>query len=101
MRTKRLMMILGTILLYSIGRVSVSYAQEQGTAPAGSETAPVKDNSSSKSGVSAETKAVKKTSQGTQTGLVGRFIGDQREIWASPAKLRFSDTEWLVPLSGI
>ncbi len=97
----RLMVILGTILLHSIGRVSVSYAQEQGTAPATSERAPVKDNPSSKSDVSPETKTVKKPSQGTQTGLVGRFIGDQREIWTSPAKLRFSDTEWLVPLSGI
>jgi len=29
--------------------------------------------------VSAEANAVRKTSQGTQTGLVGRFIGDQRE----------------------
>jgi len=26
---------------------------------------------------------------------------DQREIWTSPAKIRFSDTQWLVPLSGI
>src|SRR5260370_30323956 len=34
-------------------------------------------------------------------GLVGRFVGDQREIWTSPARLRFSDTEWVVPLSGI
>src|SRR5260221_9709381 len=101
MRAMRLMVILGTILLHSIGRVSVSYAQEQGTAPATSERAPVKDNPSSKSDVSPETKTVKKPSQGTQTGLVGRFIGDQREIWTSPAKLRFSDTEWLVPLSGI
>src|SRR6266699_3027417 len=34
-------------------------------------------------------------------GLTQDFFGDQREIWTSPAKLRFSDTEWLVPLSGI
>jgi membrane-associated phospholipid phosphatase len=34
-------------------------------------------------------------------GLTQDFLGDQREIWTSPAKLRFSDTEWLVPLSGI
>jgi hypothetical protein len=75
----------------------VSYAQEQGAAPRASETAPVKDKTSSKNEVSTETKAVKKTSQGTQTGLVGRFIGDQREIWTSPAKIRFSDSQRLVP----
>jgi membrane-associated phospholipid phosphatase len=101
MKAKRLMVFLGTILLHSVGRVSVSYAQQQGTAPTASETAPVKDNASSKINVSPETKTAKKTSEATQTGLVGRFIGDQREIWTSPAKLRFSDTEWLVPLSGI
>src|SRR6202158_1183078 len=26
---------------------------------------------------------------------------DQKQIWTSPARLRFSDTDWLVPLSGI
>jgi len=34
-------------------------------------------------------------------GLLGRFMDDQRRIWTSPAQLRFSDAEWLVPLSGI
>src|SRR6267154_1191472 len=101
MRTMRLMAILGTALVFSLGKVSVSYAQEQGTKPAASETASDKDNPSSKTDVPAEAKAVRKTSQRIQTGLVRRFIGDQREIWTSPAKLRFSDTEWLVPLSGV
>src|SRR6266481_4524184 len=101
MNKRPLIAILGATLLFSVGNVSVSHAQEQGTAPAASETAPMKDNPSSKTDVSAEANAVRKTSQGTQTGLVGRFIGDQREIWTSPAKLRFSDTDWLVPLSGI
>src|SRR5713101_6590401 len=101
MNKRPLIAILGTTLLFSVGKASVSYAQEQGTASATSETAPVKDNPSSKTDVSAEANTVRKTSQGNQTGLVGRFIGDQREIWTSPARLRFSDTEWLVPLSGI
>jgi Capsule assembly protein Wzi/PAP2 superfamily len=29
------------------------------------------------------------------------FLPDQKQIWTSPARLRFSDTEWLVPLAGI
>src|SRR5712692_7896004 len=101
MKTWKLTAILGTTLLFSVGKDNVSYAQEQGTAQAASETAPVKDNASSKTDVSAEVNAVRKSSDGSRTGLVGKFIGDQREIWTSPAKLRFSDTEWLVPLSGI
>jgi membrane-associated phospholipid phosphatase len=35
------------------------------------------------------------------SGLTKDFLGDQKQIWTSPAGLRFSDTEWLVPLSGI
>src|SRR6266566_10041775 len=101
MNKKRLMAILGTTLLFSVGEVSVSCAQEQGTKPAASETASDKDVSSSKTDAATEANGLRKTSQGTRTGLVGRFIGDQREIWTSPARLRFSDTDWLVPLSGI
>ena len=29
------------------------------------------------------------------------FLQDQKQIWTSPARLRFFDTEWLVPLAGI
>ena len=94
----RLMAIFGTTLLFSFGKVSVSYAQEQGAQPSASETASDKDR---KTDVATEANAVRKMSEGTLTGLVGRFIGDQREIWTSPAKLRFSDKEWLVPLSGV
>src|SRR5260370_30452440 len=35
------------------------------------------------------------------TGLGKRFLEDQEQIWASPAKIRFSDAQWLVPVSGI
>src|SRR5467141_5364139 len=34
-------------------------------------------------------------------GLGKDFLLDQKQIWTSPARLRFSDTDWLVPLSGI
>jgi hypothetical protein len=29
------------------------------------------------------------------------FLNDQKQIWTSPAKLQFSDTQWLVPMAGI
>src|SRR5882762_3244867 len=93
--------ILGTTLLFSVAKVSVSYAQEQGTGPEASETASEKDNRASKTNATPEPTVASKTSEGSRTGLVGRFIGDQREIWTSPARLRFSDTEWFVPLSGL
>jgi membrane-associated phospholipid phosphatase len=34
-------------------------------------------------------------------GLGRDFLLDQKHIWTSPSRLRFSDTEWLVPLAGI
>src|SRR5260370_19612980 len=34
-------------------------------------------------------------------GLAKDFLADQEQIWTSPARLRFSDTEWFVPFSGI
>src|SRR6266576_2704837 len=101
MSTGSLIAILVTTLVLGVGKVSVSYAQEQGTAPAASEAAPAKDSLSSRTEALPNADAISKTSGGSRTGLVGRFVRDQREIWTSPAKLRFSDTEWLVPLSGI
>src|SRR5215472_15265322 len=41
------------------------------------------------------------TSHHSLKRLLGDFLQDQKRIWTSPAKLRLSDTEWLVPLSGI
>jgi hypothetical protein len=29
------------------------------------------------------------------------FAGDQKDIWTSPAKVRFSDSVWLVPFAGL
>ena len=37
----------------------------------------------------------------TLKGLGKEFLLDQEQIWTSPAKLQFSDTQWLLPLSGI
>ncbi len=34
-------------------------------------------------------------------GLGKDFLLDQKQIWTSPARVRFSDAQWLVPVSGI
>jgi membrane-associated phospholipid phosphatase len=34
------------------------------------------------------------------TGLGKDFLEDQKQIWTSPARLRFPDADWLVPASG-
>ena len=101
MKTRHLTVLLGATLVFSAGGVNVSSAQEEETGATTSEPSPAKDSPSPKTNVSAESNAVTKTSQGRQVGLVGRFIGDQRAIWTSPRRFRFSDTEWLVPLGGL
>src|SRR5712692_10562926 len=92
---------LGVALLFSLCAGHVCSAQEQGAGPAASETAPEKHNPSSRADVPADANPIAKAPEGTPLGLVGRFVDDQRRIWTSPAQLRFSDTEWLTPLSGI
>jgi membrane-associated phospholipid phosphatase len=102
MTIRRQVGILGTALLFGVSAARVSSAQEQGTGPSASETVSEKRNPSSRTDAPSGMNAIAKTSQGvTQRGLVERFVDDQRTIWTSPARLRFSDTEWLVPLSGI
>jgi len=33
-------------------------------------------------------------------GLGKDFLEDQKQIWTSPARLRFSDADWIVPIGG-
>jgi hypothetical protein len=33
-------------------------------------------------------------------GLGRDFLGDQKQIWTSPVRLRFADADWLVPSAG-
>jgi hypothetical protein len=39
--------------------------------------------------------------RGGISGLAKDFLIDQKEIWTSPAHLRFADADWLIPTSGI
>src|SRR6266850_5907139 len=59
-----------------------------------------KMTSTSKIARDPEAEPFESSHQGLQ-GLGKRFLEDQEQIWTSPAKIRFSDTRWLAPLSGI
>ena len=39
--------------------------------------------------------------KGNWKGLGARFLTDQKQIWTSPARLRWPDANWLLPLSGV
>src|SRR5713101_4064150 len=93
--------IFGAAVLISLCAARVSSGQEAVTPPSPSKAAPTNHKSPSKTDAAPAEYLVSKPSEGTRVGLVGRFLDDQREIWTSPARLRFSDTEWFVPLGGI
>ena len=48
---------------------------------------------------SAKSSATTETSRASR--LLGDFAQDQKYIWTSPARIRFADATWLVPLGGI
>jgi len=76
-------------------------ARAQGVETAAPQTTPEAKDHSSLNNAPAEAHEAPKKNERSPLRLMGRFVGDQKEIWTSPARLRFSDTEWLVPLSGI
>ncbi|MDQ1410329.1 MAG: hypothetical protein QOJ41_2064, partial [Acidobacteriaceae bacterium] len=42
------------------------------------------------------------TTPRTDLGVAGkRFVEDQIQLWASPARIRMSDAEWLLPFAGV
>ncbi len=47
-----------------------------------------------------QTDAFKKTETPVESAGK-RFLIDQKEIWTSPARIRWTDAEWLVPVAGI
>src|SRR5712692_9849583 len=93
--------IFGAVLLINLCAVRVSSGQEAVTPPSPSKAAPTNRKSPLQADAAPAEYFVAKPSEGTRMGLVGRFLDDQREIWTSPARMRFSDTEWLVPVGGI
>src|SRR2546428_13898384 len=101
MTRRSLAKFLGARLLFSIGLVSASSAQEQGAAAASQPggAAPTYE-SSSLAGAAPGANAVQKSAEGKRMGLIGRFAGDQRGARASPGHVRFSDMDWLGPLGG-
>lgn len=86
-------------LLWMAGHAGISRAQEQRLAAA--EATTTKEESSTDRNATAETKPLKESSEKTQPSWMARFLNDQWEIWGSPARLRLSDSEWLVPLGGL
>jgi len=68
---------------------------------ASEETSPRKAPAESGRADSGEsTTALRKENRKERFPLVTRFAEDQRRLWTSPERIRFSDAEWLVPAGG-
>ena len=95
--------ILGAAVLVNLWAASVVSAQE------GKRSAGATDSAGEPGGVewsSQPAEPPKSKPRATShdepfTGTAQRFLGDQQEIWASPAKLRLGDAGWLLPLAGV
>ena len=87
MTRRQLVRTLGEAMLFSIGLVRVSSAQEQEAAvTAQPSDAAVTHESSSLAGAAPGANAVQKSAEGKRMGLIGRFAGDQRGAWARDRK---------------
>jgi Capsule assembly protein Wzi/PAP2 superfamily len=113
MSNRRLGVVLATCLLTTIGASGTNcYGQSGQSAPLPSVQPARSGARASKRGNNRDKPASKidrvdppvspanyNNSLGPQ--LLKNIAKDQENIWSSPAHLRFSDTEWLVPLAGI
>jgi membrane-associated phospholipid phosphatase len=97
---RHLIKFAGTALLLTVCASLLSAQEQQETAVAlGSADTRKLESTSTDS--STTLNALKKTPDGNGIGLFGRFLDDQRPIWTSPARIRFSDMTWLVPVGGL
>ncbi len=103
--------ILGSIVLLLAGSVwaARAYCGQQQPAPKSKdETAKPSPNApDDKTAKEASSQDAANSSQTYSTGfsrgfkgLAKDFLGDQKQIWTSPAHLRFSDAIWLIPAGG-
>jgi membrane-associated phospholipid phosphatase len=105
--------ILGSIVLLLAGSAWAAQAYCGQQQPDGDTKKDNAQSSKSSSESSGEAKAgqsgyADNSQQGPLTGfqrgfkgLAKDFLTDQEQIWTSPARLQFSDVQWLVPLGGI
>ncbi len=96
--------ILAAALLFGVGiRVSPAQAQGAGLSISESESAPPESSSPSSTSATPEINQATETPAETRNGLglPGRFLLDQKEIWTSPAKIRWADARWILPLAGL
>src|SRR5882757_4498680 len=90
-------------LITPVSRSVPAQPQEQGPADSrqsSSDTEVKKETTKKKITIDPDLESYSPSPRGLK-GIGREFLLDQEQIWTSPAKIRFSDTQWLVPMSGI
>ncbi len=89
-----------TILWMILNPIGSAFGQEPESPEKKGEMNPAQQGLSSHSPNSVETH-VRLKKHNWLMERVQDFGGDQKDLWTSPKNLRFSDTVWLVPVSGL
>src|SRR5215467_7835265 len=105
MPAKRQRMVAAALLMVLGAGFAAAQAQEAGsTAQQSVGQTPNREETSGKQVMDGRTNldlsAPAKTG-GRFHSFLGEFFSVHKELWTSPSKLRFSDTEWLVPVAGV
>src|SRR5215467_3593465 len=105
MPAKRQRMVAAVLLLWLGAGFAAAQAQEAvSTAQQSAGQTPNREETAGKQAMDGRTNldlsAPAKTGRSFRPFL-GEFLSDQKELWTSPSKLRFSDTDWLVPVAGV
>ena len=103
---KRILRLVWIALILTWGKNSAAIPQEPGARDkVGQANTSKETRQEQKPKVETDTQDEDKDTQvtlpHTVKGLGERFLFDQKQIWTSPAHLRWQDANWLLPLSGV
>jgi membrane-associated phospholipid phosphatase len=99
-------LVAGVLLVLLVGCFATADAQdansaEQGQAQQKGPEQEMAEQRQMQESTSLDSAPALRTERDFRTSAWSDFLSDQRELWTSPARLRFSDTQWLVPVAGI
>jgi Capsule assembly protein Wzi/PAP2 superfamily len=88
----------GALLSMVAALATSGWSQDSGAKGSAAQAEPTKV---ARTGVNWQLKSADAGGTSRAPHLFVDFAQDQKQIWTSPARLRFADTAWLVPLGGI
>src|SRR5262249_7730229 len=99
-------LVTGALLVLVAGVFVVARAQESSSAqPNADERMPEKQELAGQQEMKEDANFNLSPARTPRGSFLGKafsdVVGDQKQLWTSPTRLRFSDSEWLVPVAGL